>query len=496
MEFRRSFQQLLRDAGPGRMASTAYDTAWVARIGDLNKPLSETALEWLCEHQLPDGSWGAKEVFYYHDRVICTLAALIALTRCDSTEHKRQQIERGKYALEWIVNGATQGLSADPSGATIGFELIIPTLLAEAVELGIIPFQEQRILGRLARQREIKLTKLQGLKINRYVSTAFSAEMAGSDGIEILDISNLQEANGSVGHSPSASAHFALNICYGDERALKYLSGIQNLDGGIPFAAPFDIFEPSWVLWNLSLTNLLFDEETLALCQPHLERLKKAWKPGLGISFAEHYTPVDCDDTSIVYHVMDSFNRSVDIQAILNYEEEDYFRCYALEANASVSTNIHVLGALRKAGYEASHPSVQKVIRLLQGISDVYWTDKWHTSPYYTTAHAVIACTGYMNDFVHRAVHWILQTQNQDGSWGYFNPTAEETAYCLQALSVWASQGGDIDISNVVLKKGASWLLDHLEPPYPPLWIGKCLYCPELVIRSAILSALLLVQQI
>jgi hypothetical protein len=29
-----------------------------------------------------------------------------------------------------------------------------------------------------------------------------------------------------------------------------------------------------------------------------------------------------------------------------------------------------------------------------------------------------------------------------------------------------------------------------MDPPYPPLWIGKSLYSPGLVVRSAILSAL------
>jgi hypothetical protein len=50
-------------------------------------------------------------------------------------------------------------------------------------------------------------------------------------------------------------------------------------------------------------------------------------------------------------------------------------------------------------------------------------------------------------------------------------------------------------VPNDVLKQGALWLADHALPPYPPLWIGKCLYCPELVVQSAILSALALVGQ-
>jgi hypothetical protein len=35
-----------------------------------------------------------------------------------------------------------------------------------------------------------------------------------------------------------------------------------------------------------------------------------------------------------------------------------------------------------------------------------------------------------------------------------------------------------------------------MDPPYPPLWIGKSLYSPILVIRSAILGALAIASQI
>ena len=52
-----------------------------------------------------------------------------------------------------IVGGATQGLQSDPNGATVGFEMIAPTLAAEAEKLGIIKRQGDRILGRLSKLR-------------------------------------------------------------------------------------------------------------------------------------------------------------------------------------------------------------------------------------------------------------------------------------------------------------------------------------------------------
>jgi len=53
----------------------------------------------------------------------------------------------------------------------------------------------------------------------------------------------------------------------------------------------------------------------------------------------------------------------------------------------------------------------------------------------------VIAAAGYADALVDNAAYWIIETQNEDGSWGYYISTAEETAYCLQALVIWKRSG-------------------------------------------------------
>jgi hypothetical protein len=235
------------------------------------------------------------------------------------------------------------------------------------------------------------------------------------------------------------------------------------------------------------------DDKMKILCRPHLDFLQKNWKPGLGAGFAANYAPKDGDGTSIVFDVLTHFGYSVDLAAVMHYEDPYYFRCFDLESTPSISTNIHVLSALHQANLGRKHPEVQKVIHFLQEIraGKPFWFDKWHASPYYPTAHAVIACVNYDETMAHEAIQWILATQNRDGSWGYYDvPTAEETAYCLQALSVWRDYKGRVP--DKALWRGAMWLSKHMDPPYPPLWIGKCLYSPVLVVRSAILSALMM----
>ncbi|MDY6876002.1 MAG: prenyltransferase/squalene oxidase repeat-containing protein [Chloroflexota bacterium] len=489
MDIQRSIHHLLKEEiGPSLITRSAYDTAWVARLSESGEPIGEQALEWLREHQLADGSWGASELEYYHDRLICTLAAVTALARRHETQdHAR--LQRAQPAIEKAI----KGLKAAPADETVGFEMIVPTLLAEAKALGIIQPSSNGILDRLVRQRAAKIATLSGRKINRFVTVAFSAEMVGPDGLHLLDVDNLQEANGSVSYSPAATAFFAQHVHCLDSAALGYLNHVA-INGAVPYVAPIEIFERAWPLWNLALIDPL-DNETLALCQPHLNFLETEWKPGEGIAACAGLTLLDGDDTSLTFDVLARFGRPVDLEGLLHYEKNDHFRCYTLETNPSISTNIHALGALRQAGLGARHPSVQKILRFLQHTRtpEQFWFGKWHASPYYPTSHAVIACAGYNIGMVDNAIRWILETQNTDGSWGYYTPTAEETAYCLQALVVWRRHGGQVP--GAVLKRGAVWLADHTEPPYPPLWIGKCLYCPILAVRSAVLSAMMLVAQ-
>ena len=484
--------KLIDEIGPGHMASTAYDTAWAARLGEIDWDISSKSLAWLAENQLPDGSWGALAPLYYHDRVLCTLAAMIALTYRGRRGHDKVQIENGRLALERIVGGATQGLQADPNGATVGFEMIAPTLASEAERLGLIKNQGDRILGRLSKQREKKLSYLRGKMINRHVTMAFSAEMAGKDGQHMLDVENLQESNGSVGVSPSATTYFATYVKPGDEASLKYLHNVTNADGGMPNVAPFDVFEIAWTLWNLSLIPGLDRMENL---KPHLDFLSNAWQPKVGIGFAAGYSVKDSDDTGLVYETLLRYGIEKDLASVLAYEEENHFRCFDMEVNPSISANIHVLGALAQAGLDRKNSSVQKALNFLRRSRDQhlpFWADKWHSSPYYATSHAIIASAGIDNELVGESVEWILKTQNANGSWGTYLPTAEETAYAIQALWVWDQKVAGIP--KAVLKNGARWLREHMDQAYPPLWIGKCLYSPNLVIRSAVISALALAE--
>jgi len=494
MNFESEFRDLLKATGTSRISSSAYDTAWMVRLAGIDGQLSRKGLAWLLDHRLEDGGWGCEEVVYNHDRFISTLSVMIALAKYGA--NPTQTAEAAKALTRYASK-----LTLDPAGATVGFEMIVPTLLTEARDFGLDlrSVMSTPLIQGMHRAREKKLQALSGHKITRLVTPAFSAEMVGLQ-TDLLDIHNIQDSNGSIGCSPSATAFFVMNVKPADAAALAYLHYMANEDGGTPYVGPIDIFERAWVLWNLtlasdaSLTNLKKDIE------PHLDFLETHWTSE-GVASITCLGFKDGDDSSMCYEVLTRLGREIDIAGVLHYELEERFQCYPLEADSSTSTNIHALSALKAGRHRPEHRAVQKILSFLDRTrtGKLFWFDKWHSSPYYPTAHAIIALANYPNGLLSDALCWVINTQRPDGSWGFYDiATAEETAYCLQALVISRRHGwqviDDRTLEEAVLK-GEEWLEAHQEEPYPSLWIGKSLYCPTLVVRSAILSALMLVEQ-
>ena len=83
----------------GEITISAYDTAWVALVEDVHgsgAPQFPSSLEWIAKNQLPDGSWGDSELFSAHDRIINTLAGVVALK---SWNMHPEKCEKGNMEL-------------------------------------------------------------------------------------------------------------------------------------------------------------------------------------------------------------------------------------------------------------------------------------------------------------------------------------------------------------------------------------------------------------
>ena len=73
---------MLSSMEDGEISISAYDTAWVALVKDINgtdTPQFPSSLLWIANNQLEDGSWGDVHFFSPYDRILSTLACVIAL---------------------------------------------------------------------------------------------------------------------------------------------------------------------------------------------------------------------------------------------------------------------------------------------------------------------------------------------------------------------------------------------------------------------------------
>lgn len=490
-------RQLLRRMDQGLMSIAAYDTAWVGALSHAEAPETPAfpeSLEWLCYNQHPDGSWGSTHE-YYHDRVISTLASVLTLARWRACDTMLQQCERG---LDYITR-AVANLDHDPY-ATVGFELIVPTLLDEGERMGLrLPH------ARLARYREIRRRKLARIPpemlYNRKNPALYSLEFMG-DHLDRERAASVQEENGSIGNSPSATAYY-LRACGDEPHARSYITQVMGSNGGgAVFSFPLEIFERAWVLYNLDLAGLWpwLREEIV----PHLDYLAQVWQTEHGVGFSRCYSICDLDDTAITFRVLRRGGEmwghngaSVCLDVFRAYAEPDHFRTFCFETDPSLSTNIHLLDALsvcKEADAGAMRETILAFMRRMRS-PEMFWFDKWHASPYYVTSHAIIAAAPLCPELIAGAARWLMATQRPDGAWGYWGlPTLEETAYSLQALITYDRMVGGVPPD--ALHRAASYLRTHRDAhDHPPLWISKTLFAPLHIIDSAVISALAMYEQ-
>lgn len=94
-----AIKAMLRSMEDGEISVSAYDTAWVALVEDIHGsggPQFPTSLQWIVDNQLSDGSWGDRKIFSPHDRIINTLACVVAL-KFWNIYHER--CKRGTFKL-------------------------------------------------------------------------------------------------------------------------------------------------------------------------------------------------------------------------------------------------------------------------------------------------------------------------------------------------------------------------------------------------------------
>jgi halimadienyl-diphosphate synthase len=475
-----------------RMGPSIYDAAWMARLPAASGDGARwpKLLDWLLERQREDGSWGG-EIPYYHDRILCTLSAILALQKHGDGQHVRTAIARGERYIWHNLHR----LRHDPY-ELVGFELIFPTLLTEALRLDMDLPVHTCGYGQIRREKLALIPP--AMLYSPRVTTVHSLEFLGNQG----DVTRLQQAlatNGSLGNSPATTVYYLL-LAGSDGRAMAYLEDMVARNGHVVYLYPCRIFQLTWALYHLSF------------CQP-LETLTdvSTWKGQLldclserGIGLDPTFGIEDGDITSVTTYLLAAVGNPPDPAILARFEDRErrIFRTYEYERNVSISTNLHALEAINLLpDYPDRRVVMDHVLAFLLASRtyDTYWTDKWNASPYYVTAHVLagmLRVAPHIAEECRHTVDWIVHTQREDGSWGFFDRgTLEETAYALIGLLHYNRHS---PVDRTVLQNGARFLYRNYagrETRWPELYIGKCLFAPVDVLHATVLAAMMLYEE-
>ncbi|MFI6100128.1 prenyltransferase/squalene oxidase repeat-containing protein [Lentzea sp. NPDC051213] len=384
----------------------------------------DARIRYLLDAQHPDGTWGGPGEY----ALVPTLSAVDALGGHPAAR-------RGLEALRKLLSRAPK------LPDTVAVELIVPAL---AERLGLRAPIDPRPLHALRRQ-PLPEKLWHTLEI-----FGPRPEVVTTDGI--------------VAASPAATA-----VQLGGPRpgqSLDYLQKVQQRHGGpVPAGVPVPLFERSWIIVALKSAGL--DPHVPDAMIDHMRaaftRDGAAGGPGL---------PADADDTATALHALALCDSPGATHLLDRYREARHFACFPAERTPSTSTNAHALQAL---GHDRP---LEEWLRDMQE-PEGCWIDKWHASPYYATACVTNALRG--NE---KAADWVLRTQRDDGSWGRWDGTYEETAYALRILS-HSSQ----DVSAAMVR-GAKFMHAWGERPHPPLWHDKDLYTPTRIVQAEGVAAL------
>ena len=481
-------RSLLNALQKGAISPSAYDTAYLARLrrkGHTDQLAFPQTLGWLLRHQNPDGSFGT-QLRVPKERLLSTLGALLALADLP-TQLQSAQVHRARTQALTYLHERTADWQTGPD--TAGFEVLLPAVLDEARNREL-PLPYERFHGIVA-QRDAKIGHIPPrLVYNVQTPLLHSLEYLGAR-LDVAGIRNRMSANGSFANSPSATAFFLTRG--DDDRCWEYLDSVvrPRTDGSVPVVEPFEVFETAWVLYNLARAG-----HRPAEAHRHLLALAQALgDDGVGVS-REGLRP-DADDTALTLSVLHRYGYPISMGPLRPFEGVNFFMTFPLERDASVTTNAHVLEVLEACTtFPRQDLLRQKLIRFLRDarVDGDHWVDKWHSSPFYATAHAVFALFASAPELCQPALAWLAKTQRQDGSWGWFEQgTAEETAYAVLAcLSAPPEMIAGLQLD---LAAADRFLSRSQEDPVEPMFIGKTLYGPIEVVRSAVLAARILLSR-
>ncbi|GIK56305.1 MAG: type B diterpene cyclase [Chloroflexota bacterium] len=475
----------------GLVSPEAYSTAWVAMVpdaDDLSRPAWPQALEYLRLHQLADGGWGEPAIYFAHERLIATLAAILAFATWNEPADAGY-IARG---LEAVHRYAEYLLSEFESPT--GFELLLPALLTRLEPFGLdLPSGLWSEELRQVTARKMSLIGKLEIDYTRPRSWWFSMEALPEERLAEIDERILNRHGSIVTSTATTAAYLRALRQHGRDsaHAAAFLAHVLKLGGGaVGFCWPVEVFELVWVLDTFRRAGFSPTDREIALL---IKELAVVYDTApMGLSSSRAFSVNDCDDTAIGYLVLRWGGQNPAAQPFLNFWRTNYFSTYLDERTPSVSTNVHALAALRAnlASYEHKQLAIHVTNWLYEQLDrqlELY--DKWHISPLYMCSHAISALVGWDDDLARRCMEYLLHKQHSNGGWGSGErPNIEETSLVVLGLGAAWEAGY---LKDDIPLKLARHFLDSQRGAHPSerLWIGKTLYQPIGIIAGTIYAA-------
>lgn len=472
----------------GVISPSIYDTAQALRLYPPTEGVDRT-LAWLLDCQQPDGGWGQATV--PAERTVPTLAALLALKTYRSAE-AAEQIAAGVAFLE-SQSALWQDLHIDL--VPIAAEMIVPCLLDEAEQLGLVIDRKPYTL--LYDMRRRKLERVAALPLQANTAPTYSWEALGLPfSVDVLD------PHTGVGHSPAATVawlkqarHYQVDeaLCAQAEAYLAraHAATQSDIPGLYPVVYPISGFELTYGLYALLLTDLLDHPALRPAVQAKMQELEAVMIQENGINFGEGFEP-DVDVSSVGAAVLRAAGYESRAQWVLRFARDDHFYTFVYELNPSVFSNAHAIHALTWLDVDCEE--TEKFLLERQGRTGRWIPDKWHSSWRATMMEAVVALGPLGHpDALRRAAEALCADQLPDGYWDNAGQDAVlETVYSVLTLLLIHKYASLTPAQRQALAQAQRWLLANYNGTQPlgKLWVGKELYSPVRVDEMYALSTL------
>nr|UVE15959.1 ent-copalyl diphosphate synthase [Leonurus japonicus] len=319
-------QSMLQSIGDGEITVSPYDTAWVALVADDGRPQFPSSLDWISKNQLRDGSWGDARTFSIYDRIINTLACVVALKSWNIHPEKSHK------GVSFIKKNIDKLEDENIEHMPIGFEVALPSLIEIAKKLEIDIPDDGRGLQEIYARKELKLKRIPKDMMHELPTTLLHS-LEGMPDLMWQKLLKLQCQDGSFLFSPSSTA-FALQQTQ-DHNCLKYLTNhVQKFNGGVPNVYPVDLFERLWAVDRIQRLGISrYFQAEIDECVSYVHRY---WTDK-GICWARNSVVQDIDDTAMGFRLLRLHGYEVTADVFKHFEKGGEFFCFRGQSTQAVT---------------------------------------------------------------------------------------------------------------------------------------------------------------